>query len=91
MTFGMQRYDQPALRAFFCLRMGLLRNGNRASSHDLAKILANKVQQIGQIAKFPRCPVFKNNCYNFFCHFHLILSVNIGLDQQLLIYHTGQF
>ena len=83
MTFGIQRYDQPALHTFFCLRMGLLRNGNRALSHDLAKILANEAQQIGQMAKFPLCPVF--------CHFHLILSVNIGLDQRLLIYHPGQF
>ena len=54
--------DQPALRArTVCLRIGPFRTGDRAGARVRSFDLANEAQQMGEMAKFARCPVCKNN------------------------------
>jgi hypothetical protein len=38
------------------------RTGNRAAARVRSFDLAKEARQMGEMAKFARCPVFKNNC-----------------------------
>jgi hypothetical protein len=75
----------PANRAFENRKSGF----TTRFGQDLANEARQMVKwQNSHGARFSKTAA---NCYNSFCHFHLILSVNIGLDQRHLIYHPGQF
>jgi hypothetical protein len=49
--------DQPALRALFACE-----SGRKSDWSTRSFDLANEPQQIGEMAKFARCLVGKNNC-----------------------------
>ena len=84
----MRRYHQPALRALFACESGC---ENRKSDFitRFGQDLANEARQMGKMAKFAGARFSKTtaNCYNSFCHFYFILSVN--RSQRPLIYHPG--
>jgi hypothetical protein len=61
--------DQPALRALFACEAGLSEPeiGLEHAFVPLISVvrsfdLANEARQMGEMAKFARCPVCKNNC-----------------------------
>jgi xanthine dehydrogenase iron-sulfur cluster and FAD-binding subunit A len=52
--------DQPALRALFACESGL--SEPEIGLEHAFVLLAKEARQMGEMAKFARCPVCKNNC-----------------------------
>ena len=76
-------YCLPATARTVCLRIGPCRTGNRAGARVRSFDLAKEARQIGEMAKFARCPVCKNNCK--------LLLFFLSLSFDLILYYFRFF
>ena len=69
---------QPCFARIVCLRIGPFKTGNRAGARVRAFDLASEARQMGEMQNSHGAQFAKTtaNCFNSFCHFHLILSVS---------------